>query len=61
MVVRPAMLYSLEVTALMKRQETELREADLKMLMFLLGVTWMGRFRNEFIGGTGRMTKQESY
>lgn len=34
LVVRPAMLYSLEVMALMKRQETELREADLKMFMF---------------------------
>ena len=46
MVVRPAMLYSLEAVALTKRQEAELEVAELKMLRFSLGVTRMDRIRN---------------
>lgn len=45
-VVRPAMLYSLEAVALTNRQEMELEAAELKMLCFSLGVTRMDRIRN---------------
>ncbi|KAI5085539.1 hypothetical protein C0J45_23706, partial [Silurus meridionalis] len=54
-VVRPAMLYGLETVALSKRQEAELEVAELKMLMFLLGVTRMHKIRNEFIRGTAHV------
>lgn len=45
MVVRPAMLYGLEVVALMKRKELEV--AELKKRRFLLGVTRMDGIRNK--------------
>ncbi|KAF7696815.1 hypothetical protein HF521_005233 [Silurus meridionalis] len=54
-VVRPAMLYGLETVALRKRQEVELKVAELKMLRFSLGVTRMDRIRNEFIRGTSHV------
>ncbi|KAI5086021.1 hypothetical protein C0J45_2353, partial [Silurus meridionalis] len=50
-VVRPEMLYGLEIVALSKRQEVELEVAELKMLRFSLGVTRMDRIRNKFIRG----------
>ncbi|KAI5608705.1 janus kinase and microtubule-interacting protein 3, partial [Silurus asotus] len=49
------MLYGLETVALSKRQEVELEVAELKMLMFSLGVTSMDRIRNEFIRGTAHV------
>ncbi|MCJ8737661.1 hypothetical protein PDJAM_G00026650 [Pangasius djambal] len=51
-VVRPAMLYGLEIVSLRKRQESELEVAELKMLRFSLGVTRLDRIRNEYISGT---------
>ncbi|KAI5608703.1 hypothetical protein C0J50_9541 [Silurus asotus] len=54
-VVRPAMLYGLETVALSKRQEVELKVAELKMLRFSLGVTTMDKIRNEFIRGTAHV------
>ncbi|KAI5085876.1 hypothetical protein C0J45_23571, partial [Silurus meridionalis] len=54
-VVRPAMLYGLEIVALSKRQEVELEVAELKMLRFSLGVTRVDRIRNEFIRGTAHV------
>ena len=51
MVVRPAMLYGLETVSLTKKQEAELAVAELKMLIFSLGVTKMDKIKNEFIGG----------
>ena len=47
--VRPAMLYGLETVALKERQEAEMEVAELKMLLISLGVTIMGKIRNEYI------------
>ncbi|KAK3531455.1 hypothetical protein QTP70_020536 [Hemibagrus guttatus] len=54
-VVRPAMLYGLETVSLRKRQESELEVAELKMLMFSLGVTRLDRIKNEYIRGTAHV------
>ncbi|KAK3507995.1 hypothetical protein QTP70_010004 [Hemibagrus guttatus] len=54
-VVRAAMLYGLETVSLRKRQESELEVAELKMLRFSLGVTRLGRIRNEYIRGTAHV------
>ncbi|KAK3518309.1 hypothetical protein QTP86_020982 [Hemibagrus guttatus] len=54
-VVRPAMLYGLETVLLRKRQESELKVAELKMFRFSLGVTRLDRIRNEYIRGTAHV------
>ncbi|KAI5622211.1 hypothetical protein C0J50_18273 [Silurus asotus] len=54
-VMREAAKKVLETVALSKRQEMELKVAELKMLRFLLGVTRMDRIRNEFIRGTAHV------
>ena len=51
-VVRPAILFDLEMVAPTKRQETEREVAELKMLRFSLGVMRMDRIRNDHIRGT---------
>ena len=51
-VVRPAMMYGLEKLAIGRRQEAELEVAELKMLIFSLGMTRMNRISNEVIRGT---------
>ena len=43
--VRPAMLCGLEAVALMKRQEVELKVAELKMLRFSLGAMRMDEIK----------------
>ena len=48
--VRPAMLYGLETVALTNRQQAAM--AELKMLLFSLGLTGMDNIRNEYIRGT---------
>ena len=53
--VRPAMLYGLEMVALMKIQEAKMEVAELKMLRFSLGVTRMDKIRNEYIRGTSQV------
>ena len=50
--VRPAMLFGLETVALTKRQEAEVEVAELKMLLFSLGVTRMDKIRNDYIRRT---------
>ena len=50
MVVRPAMMYGLEMLAIGRRQE-----AELKMLRFSVAVTRIDKIRNEVIRGTGRL------
>lgn len=55
MVVRPAMLYGLDTVSLKKRQEAELKVAELKMLRFALGVTRMDRIRTEYIRGPAQV------
>ena len=54
-VVRPSMLYGLEMTALTKKQEAELEVTELKMLRFSLGVTRMDKIKNEYIQGTAHV------
>ena len=56
-VVRPPMLYGLEMAALTKKQEAELEVAELKMLRFLLGVTRMNKIKNEYIRGTAHVKR----
>ena len=51
-VVRPEMLYGLEIVALTKRQKAELEVAEVKMLRFPVGVMRMDRIGNENIRGT---------
>ena len=46
-VVRPTMLFGLEMVALIKKQETELEVAELNMLGFSLGGSRMDRIRNK--------------
>ena len=51
--VIPAMLYGLETVAQTKRQEAEVKVAELKMLLFSLGVTRMDKIRvHQRTGGT---------
>ncbi|MED6266859.1 hypothetical protein CHARACLAT_006300 [Characodon lateralis] len=54
-VVRLAMLNGLEIVALRKRQETELKEAEMKTLRFSLGLTRMDRIMNEYIRGIAQV------
>ena len=51
-VVRPALLYGLETVATMKKQETELEVAELRMLRWSLGATRMDRIPNATIRET---------
>ncbi|KAK3548490.1 hypothetical protein QTP70_013323 [Hemibagrus guttatus] len=44
-----------ETVSLRKRQESELKVAELKMLRFSLGVTRLDRIRNKFIRGTAHV------
>ena len=59
-VVRPAIMYGLEVMALTKRQEAGLEVAELKMLSFSMGTTVMDRFENEYISGTSLQDGSET-
>ena len=51
-VVRPAMMYCLEMLAIGRRQEAELEAVELKMLKFSLRVTRIDRIRNEVVKET---------
>ena len=55
--VRQAMLYGLETVAQTKRQEAEMKVAELKMLRFSLGVTRMDKIRNAYIRGTAQVER----
>ena len=52
LVVRPAMVYGLEIVAVTKKQVEEIEVAEMKMLRFAMGVTRKGKIRNEYIRGT---------
>ena len=59
--VRPAMLYGLETVALTKRQEAEMKVAELKMLRCSLGVTRSGMSTSEgqhTVGKFGEKTRE---
>ena len=53
--VSPAMVYRLGTAAPTKRQEAELEVAELKMLIFLLGITRMDNIRTVYIRGTAHV------
>ena len=46
------MVDGLETVLLTKKQEAELKVAELKMLRFSMSVTNMDKIRNEYIRGT---------
>ena len=51
-VVRPAMVYGLEMVAVTKKQAKEMEVTEMKMLRFAMGVTRKDKIRNEYIRGT---------
>ena len=51
-VVRPAMMYGAETWAVKKAQEKKLNVAEMRMLIWMSGVTRLDRIRNEIIRGT---------
>ncbi|XP_042867444.1 uncharacterized protein LOC122250179 [Penaeus japonicus] len=56
-IVRPAILYGLEGTALTKTQERTLEIAEMRRLRWSLGLTRRERVRNEYIRGTLRVPR----
>ena len=52
LVVRPAMVYGLEMVAVTKKQVEEMEVAEMKMLRFAIGVTRKDKIRSEYIRGT---------
>ena len=51
-VVRPAMVYGLEMVAVTKKQVEEMEVAEMKMLRFAMGVMRKNKIRNEYIRST---------
>ena len=51
-VVRPAMVYGLEMVAVTKKQVKEMEVAEIKMLRFAKGVIRKNKIRNEYIRST---------
>ena len=51
-VVRPAMVYGLEMVAVTKKQVKKMEVAEMKMLRFAMGVTRKDKIKNEYIRGT---------
>ena len=51
-VVRPAMVYGLEMVAVTKKQVEEMEVTEMKMLRFTMGVTRKDKIRNEYITST---------
>ena len=56
-VVRPAMLYGMEVTPIKKVNEKRMDVAEMKMLRWMTGVTRKDRIRNTRIRGTVKVTE----
>ena len=56
-VVRPAMVYGLELVAVTKKQAEEMEVAGIKMLRFAIGVTKKDKIRNEYIRGTVKVER----
>ena len=51
-VLKPAMVYGLEMMAVTKKQVEEMEVAEMKMLRSAMGVTRKDKIRNEYIKGT---------
>ena len=50
-VVRPAMVYGLEMVAVTKKQVEEMKVKEMKKLRFTMGVMRKDKIRNEYIRG----------
>ena len=51
-VMRPAIVYELEMVAVTKKQVDEMEVAEIKMLRFAMGVTRKDKIRDEYIRST---------
>ena len=51
-VVRPAMMYGLEMVVVTKKQVEEMEVAEMKTLRFAMGVMRKDKIRNNYISGT---------
>ena len=56
-VVRPAMMYGLKTVAVTKKQVEEMKDAEMKVLRFAMGVTRKDKIRNEHIRSTVRVER----
>ena len=56
-VVRPAMLYGMEMVAVTERQMGKMEVAELKMVRWALVVTRKDKIRNEYVRGTAKIAK----
>ena len=56
-VVRPAMVYGLEIVAVTKKQVEEMEVEEIKMLRFAMGVTRKDKIRNEHIRSTVKVQR----
>ena len=56
-IVRPTMLHGKETVAVTERQVGKVEVAELKMVRWALGMTRMGKIRNEYVRGTAKMAK----
>ena len=56
-VVTPAMLYGMEMVAVMERQVGKMEVAELKMVRGALGATRKDKIRNKYMRGTVKIAK----
>ena len=56
-VVRPTMLYGMEMVAVTERQVGKIEVAELKMVRWALRVTRKDKIRNEYVRGTSKIAK----
>ena len=56
-VVKPTMLYGMEMVAVTERQIGKMEVAELKMVRWELGVTRKEKIRNEYVRGTAKIAK----
>ena len=56
-VVRPAMLYEMEMVAVTERQMGKMKVAELKMVRWALGVTRKNKIRNKYMRGATKISK----
>ena len=56
-VVRPTILYGMEMVAVMERQMEKMEVAELKMVRWALGVTRKDKIKNEYVRGTAKIAK----
>ena len=59
-VVRPTMLYGMEMVAVMERQVGEMEVVEFKIVRWALGVTRKDKIRNEYVRGTEKLQSWET-